>query len=371
MYKGDSRTSTIDFCGDFFMDTDPNITERPHSWVKDIEKDDKVHGCYLVKGKRLGTTRKGSLFISLILSDRTGQVDAKVWDDASTLSSIFNEGDIVDVEGIVEVYQGRLQVNISRLARANESETDWGIFLESSPVDPTEMMASLRTILKGVKNIHLRALNETFLGDPDFMFQFKRAPSAKNFHHNYMGGLLEHTLNVCRMAMEVSRLYPHLDGDLLLTAAFLHDIGKIRELDLDFKIDYTDEGRLIGHVVMSMAMVEERLQGLKGVPLDLATRLKHMILSHHGEYAFGSPKRPKILEAFALHIIDDLDAKLNGLARFMDRDQRDGPWTDFNRLFDRYLLKGEIRPVEMEKKEDRPGGMDGSQCAFPFTSDDG
>jgi 3'-5' exoribonuclease len=289
-------------------------------------------------------------------------VEAKVWEKAEDYSSLFNTGDIVEVAGSAGSYRGQIQITLSRL-KVQKGEADPSLFLESSPRDASEMIGSLREILREVKNIHLRALNERFLGDRQFVSLFKTAPAAKNFHHSYLGGLLEHTLSVCQMAGQVAEHYPNLDRDLLVTAAFLHDIGKIRELKAGLKIDYTDEGRLLGHVVLGAEMVEEKIRELKGFPQELGVLLKHLLLSHHGEYAFGSPKRPKFLEAFALHLIDDLDAKVNGLSRFMDRDRQEGAWTDFNRLFERYFLKGDILSVE-EKADDRDGTAAGQQRLF-------
>jgi len=322
----------------------------PHMWVKDIAPDKSVRGSYLVEEKRVATTRKGDVFISMTLADRTGEVEAKVWEGAEELSSLFHQGDIIEVDGIAGSYRGQTQVRISGL-KVLKGEVDQSVFLESAPVDVSEMMKSLREILKDVKGFHLRALIDRFLGDPGFVSLFEKAPAAKNFHHNYLGGLLEHTLSVCQMAQKVAEHYPQLDGELLVTAAFVHDVGKIRELKFDLQIDYTDEGRLIGHLVIGAAMVDEKLGQIKDFPRELAIRLKHLILSHHGQYEFGSPKVPKFMEAFALNLVDDLDAKINGIGRFMEKDSQEGAWTDFNRLFERYLLKGEILPVQGESGE--------------------
>jgi 3'-5' exoribonuclease len=344
------------------MPTDLKNTPPPHLWIKDITEGDGISSLYLVKEKRVGTTRRGDHFLTLTLADRTGEVEAKVWERADEYSALFNEGDILEVEGSAGSYRGQIQITVSRL-KVQKGAVDPGLFLESAPGDPAEMIGSLREILREVKNIHLRALIERFFGDHRFVSLFKTAPAAKNFHHSYLGGLLEHTLSVCRMATQVADHYSRLDRDLLVTAAFLHDIGKIKELRSGLKIDYTDEGRLLGHVVLGVDMVDEKLQELKGFPRELAIRLKHLLLSHHGEYAFGSPKRPKFLEAFALHLIDDLDAKINGLGRFMERDRQEGAWTDFNRMFERYFLKGEILPNE-EESEDRDGPVNGQQTLF-------
>ena len=323
---------------------------QSHLWVKDIKENDKILGCYLVKEKKVGTTRRGDPFLTLTLSDRTGEIEAKVWEGVDELSSLFHEGDVIEVGGHAGSYRGKVQITVSGLSVVNE-KADPEIFFEASPQDPSEMMASLREILREIEDVHLKELVDSFLNDRKFVSLFKKTPAAKNFHHSYVGGLLEHTLSVCRMAGKVASHYPLLDRDLLITSAFLHDIGKMRELGFNRKIDYTDEGRLLGHVMLGAAMLEEKLHELKDFPQQLAVRLKHMILSHHGQYEFGSPKRPKFLEAFALNLIDDLDAKINGLARFMEKDRQDGAWTDFNRLFERYFLKGEILSVEEKSNE--------------------
>jgi 3'-5' exoribonuclease len=329
------------------MRANPTQEYGSHLWVKDVKEDDHVCGLYLVKVKRVGLTRKGDPFLSITLADRTGEVEAKVWERAEELSSVFGEGDILVVEGHASSYRNQIQVTLSSL-KVSEDGGDPSLFLETTSKDIAEMMASLRKIFKEIKNTHLKALVDRFLSDRHFVSLFKKAPAAKHFHHGYIGGLLEHTLSVCQMTQFVVEHYPELDRDLLLAGAFLHDIGKVKELKFDLQIDYTDEGRLLGHVILGVAMVDEKLIHLKGFPRGLSIRLKHLILSHHGEYEFGSPKRPKFLEAFALHLIDDLDAKMNGLSRFMKRDRQEGEWTDFNRLFERYFMKGRFPMVEEE-----------------------
>jgi len=286
------------------------------------------------------------------LADKSGEVEARIWEGADEISPLFSEGDIVRIKGHSSSYKGKLQITLSSL-EVSKSEIDPALFLESTPGDSSEMMKSLREILRKVKNPHLKGLIDRFLGDPQFVYEFERAPAAKNFHHSYLGGLLEHTLSVCRMSILVAGHYPQLDGELLLTAAFLHDIGKTKELSFDLNMDYTDQGRLIGHVVLGVLLLDKKLDELKEFPEDLAVRLRHLILSHHGEYDFGSPKRPKFLEAFALHLMDDLDAKIKGLGRFMEKDQQEGAWTDFNRMFERYFLKGQVAPPPEEKSEKR------------------
>jgi 3'-5' exoribonuclease len=330
--------------------------------VKEIQRDLRVSGLYLVKAKRLGATKKGDPYMSLTLADRTGEIEARVWDRVQELSPLFREGDIVRVEGHAGLYQDQVQLTLSDLRPSGEPG-DPHLFLEASPRDAAEMMLSLRQLLKGIRNPHLKALVDRFLSDHAFLSLFRLAPAAKNFHHSYLGGLLEHTLSVCDLVGPVAAHYPHLDRDLLLSGAFLHDIGKVRELTFERQIDYTDEGRLLGHIVLGLGMVEEKLGGMKGFPQETALRLKHLISSHHGEYEFGSPRRPKFLEAFALHLVDDLDAKIHGIGRFMDRDRQEGNWTEFNRLFERYFLKGQTGDRE-ERKEERPPEREKQRALF-------
>ncbi len=341
---------------------------HPHIWIKDIKEDEDISGCYLVKKKGLGTTRAGKPFLNLFLADKTGDLEGKVWDRAETLSSLFQEGHIVWIKGRTGTYRGQIQITVTEI-QITSDEMDPAVFLESTTEDIPEMMKSLRKILNRIKNSHLKDLNNRFLTDKDFISLFKKAPAAKNFHHNYLGGLLEHTLSVCELAVQVKEHYPHLDGDLLITGAFLHDIGKIREFQYDIHIDYTDEGRLMGHLVLGTLMVEEKAATLKKFPPELALRIKHLILCHHGEYEFGSPKRPKFLEGMALHLLDDLDAKVNGLGRFMEKDRQDGSWTDFNRLFGRPFLKGNIHsPEEKHPDHDPKNQQQGS--LFSLDTDD-
>jgi 3'-5' exoribonuclease len=320
----------------------------PHVWISDIKEDDQVRSRYLVKVKRMGSTKKGGSFLSLTLADRTGDLEAKVWERAEEVSRLFNEGDILDIEGYASSYRGQLQLILSDLKTVDGIEEP-DLFLEVTKQDVPAMMAQLREILRGIEHSQIKALVDRFFSDRKFVALFKKAPAAKSFHHSYIGGLLEHTLSVCRMALTVAEHYPDLDKDLLLAGAFLHDIGKVKELRFGGLIGYTDEGRLIGHLSLGVSMADEKIASLAGFPDEIAFRLKHMILSHHGEYEFGSPKRPKFLEAFALHLIDDLDAKMNGLKRFMDRDRQEGDWTEFNRLFERYFLKSGMMRAAVER----------------------
>lgn len=326
---------------------------RTHLWLKDIKKEDHVRGLYLAKVKRTGSTKRGDPFLSITLGDRTGEMEARVWEKVEEFSPLFSEGDILYVEGYAGSYQNQIQLTLSHL-RVSGDASDPSLFVEATARDIAEMMGSLKASMKVIENPHLSSLVERFLSDRTFISLFKKAPAAKGFHHSYLGGLLEHTLSVCQMVRSVTEHYPELDRDLLMTGAFLHDIGKVRELSFERKIDYTDEGRLIGHIILGVGLVDEKLGSMKNFPQELGVKLKHLILSHHGEYEFGSPKRPKFIEAFALHLIDDLDAKLNGVSRFMERDQQEGSWTDFNRLLERYFFKARAPSTVEQEDNARP-----------------
>jgi len=301
----------------------------------------------------MGTTKKGDPFLSLTLADRSGDIEARVWERANVLSSLFSEGGIVEIEATAGSYRGEVQLTLSDLKAVKEVH-DPSLFIEVARQDVPKMMLSLRELLRKIENPEIKSLIDRFLSDSSFIHLFKKAPAAKNFHHSTLGGLLEHTLSVCRLALLVAEHYPELNRDLLVAGAFLHDIGKVRELGVETSIDYTDEGRLIGHLSLGVSMLDEKLAAMKDFPGEIALRLKHLILSHHGEYEFGSPKKPAFLEAFALHLIDDLDAKINGLGRFIEKDRQEGSWTEFNRLFERYFLKGRILRNDEKTDQEEP-----------------
>lgn len=333
------------------MDIKEKTTGVRHIWIKDIQENDTVQGSYLVKSKTVNQTRQGSPFLTLTLGDKTGTIEARVWDNVEEISSQFKEGDIVDITGQTSTYKNQIQIQIQGLTR-NRAGVDPTIYMESTPKDIAPMLTELKELANGIQNAHLRTLVKSFLADHNFISQFKKAPAAKYFHHGYLGGLLEHTVSVSQMAVKVAEQYPDLDGNLLLAGAILHDIGKIDELNYKLTIEYSDQGRLLGHIVLGVLRLEEKLKTLKGFPAELATRLRHLILSHHGEFDFGSPKRPKFLEAFALHLIDDLDAKMNGLSKLLKDDRHEGSWTAFSHLFQRYLFKGDTaQQIERRKGE--------------------
>jgi 3'-5' exoribonuclease len=317
-------------------------------FVSQFKKGQSVEGFFLAKEKTASKTKTGSLYLSLRLTDRTGEIEGRVWDKAAEFAPLFEKDDFIKVQGEVDEFQGVPQLRILRLRKAAGGEIDPADFLPKTAQDVDSLLSEIGEILKSVRNPHLRVLLESFLADEEFVKKFKTAPAAKAMHHVYLGGLLEHTLSVLRLIRLVAPQYKDLDPDLLLSGGFLHDVGKVDELAYERSFDYTDRGRLLGHITLTAEMLDRKIQGLPDFPETLALLLKHLVLSHHGEYIFGSPKRPKTLEALLLHHLDDLDAKMNAFASWIEK-EKESPsrWTSYHKLFDRFILK----PEEIERDE--------------------
>jgi len=318
-------------------------------FIEDIQEGHEVEAAFLVGDLRLGQTRNGKPFAALQLKDRTGRIEARVWDGAESFFQSVKNGDVALIRGGAESFQGRVQLKVLKYRVLSPEEVNLDDFRAASARDPDEMLDDLLDAAGRLTDPHLAGLMEDVLLDPDIGPAFKRAPAAKRFHHAYSGGLLEHTLTLVRAAEAISRIYPGLNRDLLVAGAIVHDLGKILEFDQGLSGDYTDEGRLVGHIVLGVGMIERKLAERPDFPPRLALLLKHMILSHHGEYEMGSPKRPKVLEALVLHNLDDLDAKINGIGGFIERhaDEETG-WTDFNRLMGRFFYRHDLPSAEIE-----------------------
>jgi 3'-5' exoribonuclease len=305
-------------------------------YVADITADSQVASEFFVLRKSLMRARNGAAYLSLTLSDRTGQIEARLWEEAEKLSALFAEGDFVRVRARGESYRDAVQLNVAAIERVEAAALNLADFLPSSERDPQEMLRELKALCRKIGDPHLLALVLAFFADRPLMEVFAKAPAAKNMHHAYIGGLVEHTLSVARLSLAAAAHYPEIDGDLLLAAALLHDLGKVRELSCAPGFDYTPEGRLIGHLLLGVEMLEEKLARLPGFPPEVATALKHLIISHHGEYEFGSPKRPKTAEAFVLHALDDLDAKMAAVRQLL---RSAGPAeATYHRVLERYIF---------------------------------
>lgn len=318
--------------------------------INALKEGDWVDETYLVVGKQVLIAKTGSVYLSVKLADRTGEVDGKIWDNAEEISRRFEREDFVRVKGVAASYQGSMQIKMRGLEKVDDASVDLANFLESSPRKIDDMVRDLSAAFSSVRNPFLRSLLESFLADKAFLELFKRAPAAKTLHHNYLGGLLEHVVELIGLARDVGKHFPGVDHDLLIAGAFLHDIGKVRELSIRKSIEYTTEGRLIGHISLGYEMLVEKVNAVPGFPGELTLLLKHIMLSHHGEYEFGSPKRPKIQEAIIVNYLDDLAAKINNFQATLKRENvQPGDWTAYSKMHDRYLY----RQAEFNSAEDQ------------------
>jgi 3'-5' exoribonuclease len=309
-----------------------------------------VEDIFVARKKQLAHKKDGDAYLTMMLVDRTGSIRAVLWDNVSQMNETFSEGDYVKVRGKVQQYREALQLVIHKIEKADLRLVDARDFLPSTPHDTSRMMNRLVQAINGIHDKDLAGLLEAFFSDESFMERFRTAPAAKNMHHAYLGGLLEHTLSVVRLLEGISNHYKGINKDLLITGGILHDIGKIHEFSYETYIDYSDQGRLLGHIAIGVELVKERLAGLPGFPEDLALLLKHMILSHHGSRELGSPEPPKTLEAIILYYVDDLDAKVTGIRDFMDNQDPGATWTPYHKILERFFYRGEERSVPTESE---------------------
>jgi 3'-5' exoribonuclease len=301
---------------------------------------------FLASEKQLRPNRNGNLYLQLDLSDRSGSIGARMWNASEADYRGFENGDYVRVEGSTQLFQGTIQLIASSIRKALTSDVNPDDFMILGSKEIDRMVVQLSGMLRKMRDPHLVNLAECFLVDDDFMRKFSRAPAGVKNHHAYIGGLIEHVVKLMELVSQVAPLYPSVNPDVLLMGAFIHDMGKIDELTYERDFAYSDEGQLIGHVVMAVGILEKKLrevERLSGepVPDDLALRLKHMIVSHHGQYEYGSPKLPMTLEAVALHQLDNLDAKLHAFDQLIRDDPNvESGWTTFNHALGRKLYKG-------------------------------
>ncbi len=304
-------------------------------YIDTLREGNHVSEVYLCKSKQISLTKAGKEYGSLVLQDKTGTVDAKIWDLGNPGIGDFDALDYVRVDADVTMFQNANQLNVRRIRRADKGEYSPDDYLPTSSKDIPEMFRELLSIKDSVKNPYLKELlNSFFVDDEDFIDVFCAHSAAKSVHHGFVGGLLEHTLGVTRLCDYLASAYPIINRDLLLTAAMLHDVGKTKELS-DFPgNDYTDEGQLIGHIVMGAEMVDEHVKAIPGFPEKMASELKHCILAHHGELEFGSPKKPALIEAVALSHADNLDAKMETMTEALNAAGDNNGWLGYNRLLD-------------------------------------
>ena len=314
-------------------------------FINQLGEREEIDDVFLASDKQLRPNRNGNLYLQLRLSDRTGSVNAMMWNANDRVYQAFNNGDYVHIHGTSQVYNGNLQIILTQIDAAEPGYVNESDFVHLDDERREALLRRLTEMLRSVSDLDLRTLAECFLIDDDFMKRFAACPAGVKHHHAYPGGLLQHVVDLMELVRVVSPRYPQLNGDLLLLGAFLHDIGKIDELTSDKGLAYSDEGQLVGHLVQGVSILERKLQELQRMvedefPSALAMQLKHMIVSHHGKLEFGSPKVPMTMEALALHYLDDLDAKLHSFEQLMREDVNiDSAWTTYHPHLGRKLYK--------------------------------
>lgn len=311
-------------------------------FIKEFKEGDRVSDIYLCKQKTSAVTKNGKPYETAILQDKTGTIEAKIWDPNNAGIADFEAMDYVEVYGDITSFQNTLQVNVRRIRYAQPGEYDTKNYLPVSAYDIEEMYQELLQYIDGISNPYLLKLCQMlFVEDKEFIVKFKNSSAAKSVHHGFVGGLLEHTLSVVKLCDFYCTRYKKLNRDLLITAALCHDIGKVRELSAFPMNDYTDDGNFLGHIVIGVEMVGEKLREIDSFPERLAAELKHCILAHHGEFEFGSPKKPAIMEAVALNFADNTDAKMETFTEILDNTTETG-WLGFNRLLDSNITATQI-----------------------------
>ena len=317
-----------------------------HKFISEIEPGEAIDDIYMVKDPILRSTTRGDLYIAMFLSDRTGQLNGRMWQATEAVYKALPQPGFVHVQGRSELYQNNLQIVVNNVSVIDASKVSLEDFLARTEKDTQQMFDEVTKIVGRIKNKQLRALVGEFLADTELMEKFCNAPGGVKLHHDYLGGLLEHTHSMLRVAVAVLPLYPQVQADLVLAGIFLHDMGKTEELSYDMAFAYTDSGQLIGHIAQTLVMVNRKADSLaaKGGQIDksILDALGHIIVSHHGEYEFGSPKLPATPEAFMVYYIDDLDAKLNQVTSAIDNELSDSNWTAWKSALQTRLYRKRI-----------------------------
>ena len=331
-----------------------------------------ITSSFVVASKQVKPKKNGEPYLALTLGDRTGQIEAKMWDNVEEFLNSFEQDDFLKIKGLINKYKNRFQLTIHKLRRMGESEIDYTDYLPKTDKDIGELWRNLADFVATFQNPHLKSLVELFMADPEIAERYRNAPAAKTLHHAYIGGLLDHVVSLFRSCDLISRNYPQINRDLLLTGAFLHDIGKIQELTYNRSFSYTTRGQLLGHMIIELEMLQAKLAQLPDFPPELKTLLEHLIISHHGQYDFGSPKLPMFPEALMLHYLDDLDSKMEAMRAHFEREaEQDGPWTSYNASLGRPLLnstkfltpKAAVAPEDSATEPEPEPGSESSEAA--------
>jgi 3'-5' exoribonuclease len=317
-----------------------------HKFINQIEPGEAIDGIYLVKEPILRSTTRGDLYIAMFLGDRTGQLNGRMWQASEAIYKALPKPGFIHIQGRSELYQNNLQIVVNSVSVVDASKVNLDDFLARTDKDIDKMFEEVKKIVGGIKNPQLKALVGEFLADTELMEKFRNAPAAVKIHHDYLGGLLEHTHNMLRVAMAILPLYPQVQADLVLAGIFLHDMGKTEELSYEMAFSYTDSGQLIGHIAQTLIMVNKKADALKakGAPVDkqILDAIGHIILSHHGEYEFGSPKLPATPEAFMVYYIDDLDAKVSQVTTAIENEPGESDWTAWKSALQTRLYRKRI-----------------------------
>ncbi|MGB9235724.1 MAG: OB-fold nucleic acid binding domain-containing protein [Terriglobales bacterium] len=317
-----------------------------------------ITSSFVVASKQVKPKKNGEPYLALTLADRTGHLEAKMWDNVEEFLDSFEQDDFLKIKGLINKYKNRFQLTIHKLRRMEDAEIDYADYLPKTTKDIGELWQTLAGFVATFQNPHLKALVEAFMADPEIAERYRNAPAAKSLHHAYIGGLLDHVVSLFRTCDLMSGNYPQINRDLLLTGAFLHDIGKIQELTYNRSFSYTTRGQLLGHMIIELEMLQEKLAKLPEFPAELKTLLEHLIISHHGQYDFGSPKLPMFPEALMLHYLDDLDSKMEAMrAHYARESETEGPWTTYNPSLGRPLLNSR-KFMQGEKQDDAKTGAD-------------
>jgi 3'-5' exoribonuclease len=325
-------------------------------YVSELQENSTPSISLLVQSKEIRQKKTGEPYLSLILSDKTGDIDAKMWDNVAEILNLFERDDFVRVKGLVQIYHNRIQLVIHRLRPMTDREVDFTDFFPASKYDPAVMWEELRGHVKGISNSHIRDLLDAILDDEEIARRYKIAPAAKQIHHAFLSGLLEHVISLCRLSKQVAPNYPFIDCDLLIAGCVLHDIGKIWELSYDRGFAYTAEGQLLGHMMIGLRIVADKLRAFPDFPTPLRNLIEHIIISHHGQLDFGSPKVPQFPEALLFHYLDDLDSKMECSRALLERDHTPGNFTSYSHALERPMLRkaGYLEPPAVTPKPAPP-----------------
>jgi 3'-5' exoribonuclease len=320
-----------------------------------------VTSTYVVVSKQIKPKKTGEPYLALVLGDRSGQLEAKMWDNVEEVLDAFDQDDFLKIKGLINKYKNRFQLTVHKLRKLGDTEIDFADYLPKTTKDVDGLWQTLTGYIATFENPHLKSLVQAFMADSEIASAYRNAPAAKTLHHAYIGGLLDHVVSLFRSCDLMCQNYPQINRDLLLTGAFLHDIGKIHELTYNRSFSYTTKGQLLGHMIIELEMLQAKLALQPDFPDELKTMIEHLIISHHGQYDFGSPKLPMFPEALMLHYLDDLDSKMEAMrAQFERESSFDSPWTSYNSSLGRPLLNTEkfLAPKKPSKPEDPAAALD-------------